>query len=211
MTHDPDIPSADTGLRQRKKDQTRQALLDCAARLFRERGFADTTVADIAACANVSTRTLFRYFETKEDLLLPDVEDLFAAVETALVAQPHDQPPMQAVCRAVLEGMLPFATSGLAGALSRPLAGTETLIAARMSQAFVAFEERLTRLVAQRLPQNVGDADLHAALIAGTALAAVRAAMRTSRARRAADPQSEAAGLLPQALRLIQEAGIPCS
>lgn len=210
MAPDPREPADGSGLRQRKKDQTRQTLLDCAARLFAERGFADTTVIDIAACANVSTRTFFRYFETKEDLLLPDVESLFASVERALAEQPSDQPALTAVCRALREGMQPFATSGLAAALTRPLAGTEMLIATRMSQAFLGFEDRLTHLVARRIAPERDDADLHAALIAGTALAAVRAAMRTSRARKAADPQAEAARLLAHALDLVEQTGIAC-
>jgi AcrR family transcriptional regulator len=61
---------AEVGLRERKKEQTRQALRREAMRLFLEKGYAETTVAEIAAAADVSTKTLFNYFGSKEDILL---------------------------------------------------------------------------------------------------------------------------------------------
>lgn len=57
------------GLRERKKEQTRLALIRAAARLFEEKGYEATTVAEIAAGAGVSTKTLFNYFAGKEELV----------------------------------------------------------------------------------------------------------------------------------------------
>lgn len=79
----------ESGLRERKKERTRKLLREGAAALFAERGFAGTTVADIAACANVSERTFFRYFESKEALLLPDSLDVFGYVEAELARRPR--------------------------------------------------------------------------------------------------------------------------
>ncbi|MCE6995366.1 TetR/AcrR family transcriptional regulator [Saccharothrix sp. S26] len=58
------------GLRERKKRRTREAIVEAAFALFRESGFDDVSVADIAAAAEVSKPTLFAYFPTKEDLVL---------------------------------------------------------------------------------------------------------------------------------------------
>ena len=75
------------GLRERKKARTRAALREHALRLFREQGYQRTTVEQIAAAAEVSPSTFFRYFPTKEDLVLQDDMD------TRLVEAFERQPP----------------------------------------------------------------------------------------------------------------------
>lgn len=64
-----------SGLRERKKRKTQQALQAAAVRLMSENGFASTTVEQIADAADVSPRTFFRYFPTKESALLTDLQD----------------------------------------------------------------------------------------------------------------------------------------
>jgi len=83
------------GLRERKKARTRAAIQQHALRLFRERGYAATTVEQIAEAAEVSPSTFFRYFPTKEDVVLYDVLDPPALA--AFRAQPAELSPIQAL------------------------------------------------------------------------------------------------------------------
>jgi AcrR family transcriptional regulator len=69
------FPAAEGGLRERKKAKTRALVQDVALRLFAEQGYEATTVTQIAAAAEVSPSTLFRYFETKADILRYDALD----------------------------------------------------------------------------------------------------------------------------------------
>lgn len=177
------------GLRERKKEKTRADLRACAARLFAAHGFDGTTIADIAACANVSERTFFRYFDSKEALLLPDSVDLFMLIESALAARPADEEPFAAVRAALLTAAEPFATTSLT-ALTHSRPDAESAAAALLARGFFDFENRLTNLVRDRLPAGEPDADLRAAVIAGAALSAARAALRTRRARRAEEGRS---------------------
>ncbi|QVQ52284.1 TetR family transcriptional regulator [Spiractinospora alimapuensis] len=92
-----------TDWRERKRERTRAALREAAFRLFAERGYEDTTVADIAAQAGVSHMTFFRYFPTKEDVVLRD--DYDPMLEELVRAQPSERPPLRRVRDAVMRAM----------------------------------------------------------------------------------------------------------
>jgi AcrR family transcriptional regulator len=89
-----EVPARPAGLRERKKARTRAAIRQHAVRLFSEQGYAATTVEQIAEAAEVSPATFFRYFPTKEDVVLQDDFDLIAMAE--LEAQPPDVGPIAA-------------------------------------------------------------------------------------------------------------------
>jgi AcrR family transcriptional regulator len=91
------------GLRERKKIKTRQAIRREAFRLIDENGYAATTVEQIADAADVSPSTFFRYFPSKESLLLAD--DLDPVILAALEAQPSDLSPTEAIRRAYAAAM----------------------------------------------------------------------------------------------------------
>ena len=92
-----------SGLRERKKEQTRAAIQRAALRLIAEHGYAATTCEQIAAAAEVSPATLFRYFPTKEDIVLQDGYD--PVIAAAVVARPSGEPPVVAVRRGFAEAL----------------------------------------------------------------------------------------------------------
>lgn len=90
------------GRREENKQRTRSALEQAAARLFDEQGFAATTVRDIAAAAGVGERTFFRYFPSKEDLVLQQVRDLIPGLMDAVRSRPATEAPLTALREAIL-------------------------------------------------------------------------------------------------------------
>lgn len=92
MVHESEQP---VGLRERKKARTRAAIQRHALRLFQEQGFDQTTVNQIAEAAEISPSTFFRYFPTKEDVLLYDALDPIAF--PLLHEQPAELGPIQAL------------------------------------------------------------------------------------------------------------------
>jgi AcrR family transcriptional regulator len=98
-----DILAAPLGLRERKKLKTRRAIRTAAFGLFVEQGYEATTVDQIAAAADVSPSTFFRYFPTKEDLVISD--DYDPLMEASFRARPADEPLVDAI-RAAMIGPL---------------------------------------------------------------------------------------------------------
>lgn len=91
------------GLRERKKRTTSEALVRSALRQFATRGFERVTVEDIAGACDVSPRTFFRYFASKEDVLFADGDGQRSHVIDVLAAQPPDVSPLEAMQAAVRE------------------------------------------------------------------------------------------------------------
>jgi len=93
----------DVGLREQKKRQTQRELQRAALDLVAARGFDHVTIDDIAAAADVSKTTFYRYFATKEDVLLGNRAEKLELLRIVLAAQPADAPPLEAVRAAVRE------------------------------------------------------------------------------------------------------------
>jgi AcrR family transcriptional regulator len=91
-----------SGRRERKKLRTREALVDAAFTLFQEKGFEATTVEEIADAVDVSSRTFFRYFASKEEVALGFQEEQRLAMMKMLAERPADEPVVTALRRAIV-------------------------------------------------------------------------------------------------------------
>jgi len=104
-------PDRPCGLRERKKARTRASLREHALRLFGEQGYQATTVEQIAAAAEVSPSTFFRYFPTKEDLVLQD--DMDTRMIEALARQSAELSPVSAIRAASREVFASYTAADL--------------------------------------------------------------------------------------------------
>jgi AcrR family transcriptional regulator len=98
-------PPEPAGLRERKKQRTRELIANVALELFGERGYHATTVADIAAAAEVSERTVFTYFQTKEDILFSDHALFRDRLAEALAERPAGAPALDTLRDFVVENL----------------------------------------------------------------------------------------------------------
>ncbi|MDQ0794896.1 TetR/AcrR family transcriptional regulator [Streptomyces sp. B1I3] len=93
------------GLRERKKQRTYQAVSETAISLFLERGFDKVSVAEVAAAAEISKPTLFRYFPSKEDLVLHRFADHEDEAARVVAGRPEGTSPLDALRRHFLDGL----------------------------------------------------------------------------------------------------------
>ncbi|WHT22934.1 TetR family transcriptional regulator [Crossiella sp. CA-258035] len=97
--------SEPAGLRERKKQRTREAIAAAAIALFLERGFDQVSVADVAAAAEVSKRTLFKYFPSKEDLVVQRFADHQDESARHVRAREPGESPLSALHRGWLDAL----------------------------------------------------------------------------------------------------------
>jgi len=123
----PDAPAKE-GLRERKKRAARAAIAATARRLFAERGFEAVTVAEVAAAAQVSEKTVFNYFPTKVDLAFAGREEGIAGVVAAIRERPPGRSILE-VFRGITHGVLDVVVAGDEDlyAVARILRGSRTL------------------------------------------------------------------------------------
>jgi AcrR family transcriptional regulator len=100
------------GLRERKKARTKAEIQRQALRLFSEQGYAETSVEQIAAAAEVSPSTFFRYYPTKDDVVLADFMD--SRTMQLMIDAPAELAPLEALRHAVVEGMMTLPAEDLA-------------------------------------------------------------------------------------------------
>ena len=170
---------ATPGLRERKKQRTREAIVEAAFELFAERGFEGTTIADIADKADIAPRTFFSYFPSKDDVVFHDFEEGYAMVTSWL----RDREPGTNAIDAL--------RAGVAETMGTPDQGKDELGLARMRQK--RLRHRLVRenaslaahsnylsgkfadLIGEAVAEDLGDrpGDLRPRLVAAAAAAAI--------------------------------------
>lgn len=168
------------GLRERKKQQTRQALYEAATRLFMAQGYDRTTVAEIAAEAGVSTKTLFNYFSGKEDLLFRSRRERVADMELGLAEELRHVGAEEALTR-IVEQVVDWTLSGDEAGTELNLAQARLILAeselrARSLDLAWELERRLAAVLHDAHPERFDP--VTAASMVGALLGAVRAAMR---------------------------------
>ena len=163
------------GLRERRKALTAAELEAAAFRLFGERGFDAVTVDDIAAEADVSRRTFFRYFASKEDVLLADHFVQLARLREAMDARPADEPIVTALRNALLSMSTDFEDRKEMIILRGRLMRDTPSLQARSLVHQKLWEEAMQEMVADRLGVDPVK-DLRPGVVSAATLAAMRVA-----------------------------------
>jgi AcrR family transcriptional regulator len=169
--------------RERKKQQTRDALIQAGLRLFLAKGYEHTAVHEITDAVDVAERTFFRYFASKEDLALSFVTDSAAAFAEALRSRPAEEEPLQALRSAFHLTMehvaarrddddLPYFS------MTELIESTPALLAAQLR--YMHNDDTIVRVLAER--ENVNpETDPRPRLLAAVFGAVVAIARRTRR------------------------------
>ena len=166
------------GRRERKRLATHQALRAAALRLSAERGIREVTVEEIASAADVSTRTFYDHFATKDDAVVGFDEWRVERLRSALRARPADESPLEAL-RAVLGDLLEE-SRGEWPLRMRAIANEPALLS-RLIASFAGYERAMIEVVAERTGLD-RDHDPYPALVTAVATGALRASMATWRA-----------------------------
>jgi AcrR family transcriptional regulator len=162
-----------SGLRERKKQQTRQAIHVAAMRLFAERGFEATTIADIAAAADISPRTFFAYFPSKEEVVFAKFESAFEDFDRTMTERAPGTTALEALRTWIGRAAKEYTGDTEAARLEARLRHESPAVAACDLQHMRQFEQRLAEAVAEDLGEP-SDA-LRPRLVAAAAVAALLA------------------------------------
>jgi AcrR family transcriptional regulator len=153
------------GLREVKKLETRREIADTAMRLFVERGFDHVTVAEVAAAAHVSEKTVFNYFPTKEDLFFDEVPEREAAIVAALRNRTSDETVVAALRRLQAGECRRLSSPGFA-AFARIIEGSPALQAKELA-VMAHLTETLARALREELGVHETDAKIAANMLVG--------------------------------------------
>jgi AcrR family transcriptional regulator len=153
--------------------------------VFAERGFANTTIEDIPAAADVSRRTFFRYYASKDDLLRVDVADLLPTMQAALRARPLDEPELTSIRAALLMLIGPAGPPALAASLAGSVSGLRARLG--LLRLLAEWEQGIAETLLARRGLTVATAGeddrLRTVVIACAATSALRSSAQVYRSR----------------------------
>jgi AcrR family transcriptional regulator len=197
-----------TGLRERKKQQTREAIHRAAMKLFAERGFDATTIADIAAAADIAPRTFFSYFPSKEEAVFAKFEPAFESFDRAMRERSPGTDALVAMREWILGMATEFTGDIEAAKLEARLRRESPAVAACDLRHMRQFERRLAEAVGEDLGEPA-DA-LRPRLVAAAAVAALQASsdnadtILESDTQRAEQLIADPAAFIDDALRFLE-------
>jgi AcrR family transcriptional regulator len=167
--------TSELGLRERKKQQTREHLAETARRLFLERGFDPVTVAEVAREAEVSTGTVFNYFPTKEDLFYGGMKLFEERLIDAVRDRPVGESVLAAFQRVVLDGIPRLGREDTAEliATAARIVGSSRSLQAREHELVARYTEQLATLIAEEGGRAAGEVE--SAAVAAALMGAQRA------------------------------------
>ena len=192
-----------TGLRERKKLATRQALSSAALRLAVERGLENVTIEDITAEANVALRTFRNYFASKYEAVATIGADRARRIGATLLERPAGEPLWEALTHAVLGHY-----EGTDQPFSREMMTSigQVLQTPAMRGEFLKVNFEMQNALAEAIAERTGtdlNADMYPQILAGAVTAATQVAVRRWYA---ADPPVALRPLLEQALQQLASA-----
>ncbi|MFI1916406.1 TetR/AcrR family transcriptional regulator [Nocardia sp. NPDC020380] len=171
-------PSA---LRDRKRERTRRAILEAAVDQFESRGYDATTVADIAAAAEVGTRTFFNYFASKEELLFPEPDERVQAAAQAVATRRPGERPVEVLLRALRAAgdnpgdHLGDTLAARIAVLRAQVSRTVPAVSGRAAYAQLASQQEIARHLRAAFPDELDD--VGAAALVGAVVGAVSGAL----------------------------------
>lgn len=160
--------STQLGLRERKKQQTREQIFEAAQTLFGEKGFERVSVAEVARAADVSEVTVFNYFPTKEDLFYAGMHHFEEQLIEAVRSRPEGESPVKAFRRKLLAGADRLALRQSADAIlgaGRIISASPSLMA-RERDIVDRYTDRLADVLAAQTGAESGDVEAKAVAIA---------------------------------------------
>ncbi len=164
-------------LRERKREKTRAAIVDAAMELFETRGYDGTTVADIAAVAEIGTRTFFTYFASKDELLFPGADARVVAALDAIASRAPQDRPSDVLLRAlstVIDGGHDFVDRQ--GALRFRLIQTVPAVRGRALQLQLDAQREIARHLQTAYPHELDE--IAAGAIVGAFVGAITGAVQ---------------------------------